>query len=1116
MLPRLRRTPRGAAAAIIAALLAGPVLAVPASAVEAPPTPGANPEVRGTGDPQPSDRFIVKFEDRARVGAEGRGNAYGPAAAALGIAVQELKATGTGATVVETSRELTAGESAAFLDTLEADVTVEYAEPDRIMQTTSLSPADELYEYQWPIFDRNAGIDADKAWDTTTGEGITVAVVDTGITAHADLDANVLPGHDMIADPARGRDGDGRDADATDEGDYGHTGECGTASSSWHGTHVAGTIAAVANTEGVVGIAPGARILPVRAVGECGGWMSDIIDGVIWASGGSVPGVPSNTTPAQAVNLSVAGDSGCSTSWQRAIDGAVGRGSVIVAAVGNDNKNAASTYPANCDHVIAVAASGQDGAKAPYSNYGDVVDVMAPGGTMDVDTLGGVLSTINMGASAPVEDHAGQAYGFYQGTSTAAPHVSATVALMLAANPTLGADAIEARLKATTGPLPIPCEWGCGAGLINARAAVDAALTGDVPTAPEPGTVIVPGAVVITGTPSVDSTLTVEIGAWEPAPVDVALQWFRDGELIPGATGVAYELAPADVHRSMHVVATGTRPGFPDARVESPRTRTVQPGTLTSVAPRVDSTGEHVVGTTLTILPGTWQPAPVAIRYQWYRGAAPIPNAINAGYTLSTGDIGQSVRADVIGEKAGYLPVTRGTVPTDLVGDPGMTPGLPTVAGTIQVGQTLTATSGEWFPAPESFLYEWLADGRPIVEGGISRTYTLRPGDVDRRISVTVTGLRSGAIPASATSVATAPVGRGVLAGPVPVIKGTAAFGRTLTVDVGSWPPGTALGYRWLRDGVVLAGRIGPTYPVAVEDIGHRISVQVVGSKPGYETLTRDSAPAGAVTAGTLTAPIPTVSGSTRVGDTLTADPGDWTAGTTFRYQWYRSGIPIAGATGVTIALTAIDLGKSVSVRVTGSMPGYTTVLKYSAWPGAVAAGSMAATKPTVAGTTRVGSVLTANSGTWTAGSTFTYQWFRTGVPIAGATGARYTLTSADLGKAMSVGVTGSQTGYNSILLYSLRTANVTTGSMVAAKPTVSGTTRMNYSLTANPGSWTAGSSFSYQWFRTGVPIRGATGRTYKLTSADLGRSMSVGVTGSKAGYNSILLYSARTGSVAR
>ncbi|QTR55419.1 S8 family serine peptidase (plasmid) [Thiothrix unzii] len=144
-----------------------------------------------------------------------------------------------------------------------------------------VTPNDAYFSYQWPLFDAISGIRADQAWGYTTGTGSIVAVVDTGILPHAELWPNLLPGYDMISNSTTANDGDGRDADATDTGDYVLAGECGSTSnlnSSWHGTHVAGTIAAVGhNAEGIAGVAFDAKVMPVRALGKCGGYTSDLM-----------------------------------------------------------------------------------------------------------------------------------------------------------------------------------------------------------------------------------------------------------------------------------------------------------------------------------------------------------------------------------------------------------------------------------------------------------------------------------------------------------------------------------------------------------------------------------------------------------------------------------------------------------------------------------------------------------------------------------------------------------------------------------------------------------------------------------------------------------------------
>jgi len=298
-----------------------------------------------------------------------------------------------------------------------------------------------------------------------------VAVIDTGYRPHADLSGQILAGYDFISDATIANDGGGRDSDASDPGDWTAAGECGAgepaSNSSWHGTHVAGTIAALTNNgSGVAGVAFGAKVVPVRVLGKCGGYTSDIADGIIWASGGTVSGVPNIAARAQVINMSLGGGGACDTTTQNAINGARSRGTVVVVAAGNEAQNASNSSPANCSGVITVAATNRSGGRASYSNYGTIVDVAAPGG----DSGAAILSTLNAGTKGPGAD----SYAGYMGTSMATPHVAGVVALMLAKNAALTPDEVEARLKSSVRAFPASCS-GCGAGIVNASAAVDAA-----------------------------------------------------------------------------------------------------------------------------------------------------------------------------------------------------------------------------------------------------------------------------------------------------------------------------------------------------------------------------------------------------------------------------------------------------------------------------------------------------------------------------------------------------------------------------------------------------------------------------------------------------------------
>ena len=340
---------------------------------------------------------------------------------------------------------------------------VKYADHNRLFKP-QLIPNDNLFSGQWDKHEITGGIRADKAWNLATGKGVTVAVLDTGYRNHKDLTPNILPGYDFIDDPNVANDGNGRDANAGDPGD-GFEDEFGIVPSSWHGTHVAGIIAAVANNDiGVAGVAYNAKILPVRVLGVGGGYTSDIIDGLVWAAGGQVEGVPVNEYPADVINMSLGGSGYCSAE-QDAINIARTLGAVVVVAAGNDNSEVAWSSPANCDGVITVAASNPQGHRSYYSNTGELVDLAAPGGETDDTLANGILSTLNDGALKP----GAQSYAYYQGTSMAAPQTAGVAALMLELDSALTPDQVECTLKSTARNFPDQSSCpGCGEGLLNA------------------------------------------------------------------------------------------------------------------------------------------------------------------------------------------------------------------------------------------------------------------------------------------------------------------------------------------------------------------------------------------------------------------------------------------------------------------------------------------------------------------------------------------------------------------------------------------------------------------------------------------------------------------------
>jgi serine protease len=436
-----------------------------------------------------TDRIIVKYR-AAPVNAAAetaRMRARELPAARMGLAMRRMRTTALGSQVLKADRRLSLAEAERLAaDIAAADPNVEYAEPDFIMRAV-FTPNDTRYNEQWNFLEFTGGINIPAAWDRATGSGVVVAVLDTGYRPHADLNGGILPGYDFISDIFTANDGNGRDSDARDPGDWQDPGACGPhdpfdlVPSSWHGTHVAGIIAArTNNARGVAGVAFNARVVPVRVLGKCGGFTSDIADGLLWAAGVPVSGTPGNANPAKVINISLGHSNSCSATMQSAVNSARSLGASIIAAAGNSNVDASNFTPANCSGVVTVASVNRSGGKSSFSNFGWVVELAAPGGE-EPTSANSILSTLNTGTTTPGSD----TYVFYQGTSMAAPHVSGVAALMLSVKPTLKPDDVTFLLQSTTHRFAGACSE-CGAGILNARAAVEAA-TGTPPGIAEVG-----------------------------------------------------------------------------------------------------------------------------------------------------------------------------------------------------------------------------------------------------------------------------------------------------------------------------------------------------------------------------------------------------------------------------------------------------------------------------------------------------------------------------------------------------------------------------------------------------------------------------------------------------
>ncbi|HRK89668.1 MAG TPA: S8 family peptidase [Anaerolineales bacterium] len=469
-----------------------------------PAPPSAEEDIPGL----PTNRLIVKYtleaEQNSRVSpaSEDRIRSLGEVA---GEELEYVRATSGGEHVLQVQENFTLSELEALAEELESHPDVEYAEPDYIMMPV-VTPDDTYYGSHWHYFG-TYGINLPGAWDIHTGSTTTyIAVIDTGIVDHADLAGRWVGGYDFIADTMVANDGNGRDSNPRDPGDWitsaesasGYFFGCDVSNSSWHGTHVAGTIGAIGNNStGVTGINWNSPIVPVRVLGKCGGYLSDVSDGMRWAAGLSVSGVPANPHPARVLNLSLGGAGSCSTTYQNAINAVNAAGAIVVVAAGNSNLDASNFQPANCSGVITVAATSQAGNKASYSNYGSVVEISAPGNS--------IFSTYNSGTTTPASD----SYAYLSGTSMATPHVAGVISLLLSIDPTLTYAEILSILQSTALAFPSgsSCTTSiCGSGILNAAAAVNS--LGAAPQLPD---LIVSSVVVSPATPDVDETFDVII-----------------------------------------------------------------------------------------------------------------------------------------------------------------------------------------------------------------------------------------------------------------------------------------------------------------------------------------------------------------------------------------------------------------------------------------------------------------------------------------------------------------------------------------------------------------------------------------------------------------------------
>ncbi|MCU1479922.1 MAG: hypothetical protein JWQ19_708 [Subtercola sp.] len=624
----------------------------------------------------------------------------------------------------------------------------------------------------------------------------------------------------------------------------------------------------------------------------------------------------------------------------------------------------------------------------------------------------------------------------------------------------------------------------------------------------------------ISGTPTVGVALTAIPGVWSPASTTLTYAWSVAGIAVSGATAATFSPRVADLGKTITVTVKGAAAGYTSASKISAASGAVVAGPFAQ-APAPTITGAAQVGQVLTASLGTWSPVPAAVTYQWFVGGLAITGATATTYTPAATDLGLAVTVAVSGSSSGYVSTTVSSAGTSAVLAGVLAPApKPTITGTPAVGSLLTAVTGAWGPATVQLGYQWLVGGVPATSGTLS-TYTPVVADLGKTVSVSVTGYASGYVSSSQTSDLTAAVALGTLtATPTPTISGTVAVGSTLTAVAGAWAPGiVTFTYAWSVAGSVVAGATSSTYVPQVADLGKKLTVSVSGTSVGYTTATTVSASTVVVAAGAMkTTPIPTVTGTVQVAQTLTANPGSWSPTATFTYKWSVGGVAVSGATTPTYVVQPSDVAKTITVTVTGSAAGYVSIAKTSAATVAVAPAPMTQTPtPTIVGTPQVGVALGVVQGSWLpAPTTFAYQWTVGGVAVSGATGTSYTPIVADLGKTIVIAVTGSSLGYVASVQSSIASAAVLPGTLTATPaPTVTGIAQLGQTLSLAAGAWAPGAvAFVYQWNVGGVAVPGANSMTFQPRTSDVGLTVTATVTGSEAGYVSASQTSLATAAV--